>query len=34
MKLPMRRIRMDSRIAIRVDRINMDSKTAIRVDRI
>ena len=30
----MRRIRMDSRIAIRVDRINMDSKTAIRVDRI
>lgn len=30
----MRRIRMDIRIAIRVDRINMDSKTAIIVDRI
>ena len=30
----MRRIRMDSRIAIRVDRINMDSKIAIRADRI
>ena len=30
----MRRIRMDSTIAIRVDRINMDSKIAIRADRI
>lgn len=30
----MRRIRMDIRIAIRVDRINMDSKTAIIADRI
>ncbi len=30
----MRRIRMDSKIAIRVDRINMDSKIAIRADRI
>lgn len=30
----MRRIRVDSKIAIRVDRINMDSKIAIKVDRI
>ena len=30
----MRRIGMDSKIAIRVDRINMDSKIAIRADRI